>query len=507
MPTMRPLNPGVLREDHSFPVKLPNEKEVNSEIKVAVFDGGLPKNAVNLPWVREFEPNGIGTPVASYQKHGLAVTSALLFGPLEPEQEILPPFCSVDHYRVLDTNTGANDNFEYYDVLDRILNVLDNNNESYDFINLSLGPDIPIDDDEVTRWTASLDERFSSGKTLVTVAIGNSGHLDALSGLNRIQPPSDGVNVLSVGACNSLDPNQWEKADYSSVGPGRCPGIVKPDGVIFGGSNEHPFMVLAPSSKPIATGVTGTSFAAPYALRSGIAVRSQLGGILNPLTIRALLLHRADCGSKNPFEVGWGRFETDYGHLITCDDDEVLVAYQGELPVRDYLRAPIPLPEGKITGLVTITAILVIAPEVDPGFPNVYTRGGLEVFFRPNSTKFKVDKNGRVSGNANTKSFFSEKKMIYGTAEYNLREEGHKWEPCLKASENFQARTLQEPCFDIYYHKRQEGLNNKEPKSMPYAFIVSLKAPKVKDFYQRVVRAYSNILIPLQPTIRIQVRQ
>lgn len=510
MPTMRPFNPSALREGQFFPIKIPDMKEIDSSIKVAIFDGGIPNNTVNLPWIKKFEPEGIGEPVPAYQRHGLAVTSALLFGPLESDREASKPFCNVDHIRVLDRNTGANRDFEYYDVLDRILNFLDNakkTNKSYDYINLSLGPDIPIDDDEITRWTATLDERFVGGKALVTVAAGNSGHLDSLSGLNRIQPPSDAVNVLSVGSCDSLDVNNWRRSEYSSVGPGRCPGIVKPDGVIFGGSTENPFMVLAPTSpdKTVAIGMQGTSFAAPYTLRSGIAVRAQLGDVFKPLTIRALLIHRANSGSNNIFEVGWGRFETDYGRLITCDDDEALVAFQGELPVKDYLRAPIPLPDGNIEGMISVTATLVIAPEIDPGFPNVYTRGGLEIFFRPNSTKFKPGKDGRIPENPNTKSFFSEKK-IYGTAEYNLREEGHKWEPCLKTTQKFHANTLKKPCFDIYYHKRHEGATAKDVKPMPYALIVSVKAPKVKDFYDRVVRTYSNILIPLQPTIRIQVK-
>jgi hypothetical protein len=42
--------------------------------------------------------------------------------------------------------------------------------------------------------------------------------------------------------------------------------------------------------------------------------------------------------------------------------------------------------------------------------------------------------------------------------------------------------------------------------AIPYAFVVSLKAPKVKDLYNRVVRAYAQQLVPLRPQTRIQVR-
>lgn len=501
MPTMRPLTPGGIRQNKLFPVNISETPPLDPSIRVAIFDGGVPDKLFNLPWVRKLEPRNIDTPVSGYQQHGLAVTSAFLFGPLEEQQDPLRPLSNVDHIRVLDSKTGKNGDFEYYDVLDRILETLDNTKEPFDFVNLSLGPDMPIDDDEVTRWTATLDERFSGGQTLATVAAGNSGQLDALSGLNRIQPPSDGVNALSIGASDSLDLTTWKRSAYSCVGPGRCPGIVKPDGVVFGGSIDNPFMVLAPSSSPLATGVQGTSFAAPFALRTAVSVRAQLGNVIKPLTIRALLIHRANPGNFNSFDVGWGRFETDPDRLITCDDDEVLVTFQGELPIKDYLRVPIPMPDDKLTGMIAVTATLVIAPEVDPGFPNQYTRGGLEVVFRPNSTKFKPGKDGKIPAHPNTKSFFSEKN-IYGVAEYDLREEGHKWEPCWRATNEYQAKTLVQPCFDIYYHKRR--VINPEP--LPYALVVSVKAPKVPDFYDKVVRAYSNILVPLQPVVRIQVK-
>jgi hypothetical protein len=42
------------------------------------------------------------------------------------------------------------------------------------------------------------------------------------------------------------------------------------------------------------------------------------------------------------------------------------------------------------------------------------------------------------------------------------------------------------------------------PQPIPYAFVVGLKAPNVGDLYDRVVRAYANILVALQPRLRIQ---
>ena len=504
MPHMRPLNPNPLRSNTTFPVQLPQVAAINPDMRVAIFDGGIPTNNPLTPWVKSIEPDKIGPSVPGYLQHGLAVTSAFLFGPLEIGQEAPRPLCNVDHIRVIDKHTGKRGDYEYYDVLDRILDTLDNN--SYDFANISLGPDMPINDDDITRWTASLDQRFAGGNMLTTIAAGNSGDLDALCGLNRIQPPSDAVNVIAVGACDQTDTKNWARADYSCMGPGRSPGFVKPDGVIFGGSDAAPFMALSPAKTPTAVEVQGTSFASPYALRSAISVQAQLGIDFHPLAIRALLIHRADRGPHDVTEVGWGRFETDYGRLITCDDDEALIIYQGNMPVKEHLRAPIPLPDGELQGMIEVTATLVIAPEVDPSFPNAYTRAGLEVAFRPNSKKLKPGKDGKIPKHAGTKSFFSQKN-IYGISEFDLRGEGQKWEPCLKATQNFRSTTLIEPCFDIYYHNREEGMKVTNPAPIPYVLIVSVKAPKVKNFYDRVVRTYANILLPIRPQFRIQLKK
>ena len=64
--------------------------------------------------------------------------------------------------------------------------------DDYQFVNLSLGPDLPIEDDEVHVWTASLDEHFSDGRTLVTVAAGNTGENDWDAGNAEFKLPRMG---------------------------------------------------------------------------------------------------------------------------------------------------------------------------------------------------------------------------------------------------------------------------------------------------------------------------
>jgi len=269
MPQLRPYRP-VVRSVSGFGVTVSSMTVQSTAARALILDGGIPEHAREFlsPAVRFIEPTGIGEAVPSLEMHGLAVTSAFLFGSLVEGVSPPPPICPVDHVRVLDKQSGENRDIMYLDVLTRIVDYLDAYADRYQFVNISLGPDLAVEDDEITAWTALLDERFAGGTRIATVAVGNSGELDRQAGLCRIQPPADGVNVISVGACD-VSGADWKRASYSSIGPGRTPGRVKPDGMAFGGSDIEPFHVLSNASH--AVGTSGTSFAAPLALKIGRA--------------------------------------------------------------------------------------------------------------------------------------------------------------------------------------------------------------------------------------------
>src|SRR5262249_35250033 len=153
------------------------------------------------------------------------------------------------------------DDFELFDVIRRIESVL--TQRTYHFVNLSIGPYLSIEDDEVHAWTAFIDNHLSDGRTLLTAAVGNNGEEDRDSGHPRIPVPGDSVNALSVGAADSRS-STWSRAPYSALGPGRSPGIVKPDLLAFGGTLTEPFLVVDSNGMLDRTG--GTSFAAPLVL-------------------------------------------------------------------------------------------------------------------------------------------------------------------------------------------------------------------------------------------------
>jgi hypothetical protein len=504
MPSLRLLQPAIRTGgvDKSMKVSIPDFKPLDSKIKVAIFDGGIPDNHPILKWAVNYDVPGIGNAVAELQEHGVGVTSAFLFGHIDPKVALPQPYANVDHYRVLDDVPGSNP-YELFEILDRIKDVLDTNN--YDFINLSLGPRLPIEDDEVHAWTAVLDDYLSKRPTLATIAVGNDGESDPTIGANRVQVPSDCVNALAVGACDVPD-NNWLRAPYSSVRPGRSPGITKPDLVDFGGSIQRPFLVLdsIDGQQIIPTG--GTSFAAPSVMRLGSGVKAHFGSSLSTLAIRTLLVHCCEQSDIPKDEVGFGRIARSLDDIVICNDREVRVVFQGRISASKYIRTPIPVPVAPLNGRVKIKATLCYATAVDPHHPENYTRSGLEVSFRPNKDKRTIDKKtGRESVNAATKTFFGALKKEFQT-ELELRRDALKWENCMHAEKSFQATSLKDPVFDIHYNARLEGRNDSRSQEIEYALVITVQAPKVSDLYDQVVRRYATILEQLTPIVDIPVR-
>ncbi len=478
-------------------IELPHGAPLDLNLRVAVFDGGLPKDHVLGEWATCHTTGNLGEPIDQGEKHGLGVTSALLFGTLNLGKPAQRPFAFVDHFRVLDKKSLLDPQEDYFDVLERISAVLES--RRYQFVNFSIGPDLPIEDDDVHAWTAKLDQLFSDGETLATSAVGNSGEADRDSGNARIQAPSDGVNLLGVGAADSQG-EEWARAEYSSVGPGRSPGIVKPDLMAFGGSHDKPFWILDPKDNQAIVPTAGTSFASPNALRIALGVRAHLGPTLGPLALRALLLHHAQPSTHHKHDVGWGRVPENIEDLVICEPGTAHVLYQGLLDPARYLRAQIPLPAGTLQGKIEISATFCYATETDPKDPINYTRAGLEVIYRPH--RLKRSKPSQL--HADSKPFFQASER--GLPESKLRADAFKWETTLKKTKTFQSTSLHDPVFDIHYNARLGGAPTLSAQPIRYAIVVTVRSKTMMDVYDRIVARYRTQLQPLLPIIQIPIR-
>jgi hypothetical protein len=497
MPKLRAMRP-IRSAAVKVACSLPSEQPLSSEPKVAILDGGLPKQHSIKPWLgtyRELDEKAIDDPGGL--EHGLGVTSAFLFGPIMPNGTASRPYSYVDHMRVLDRETESEDPLELYRTLGFVEEVL--LSRQYQFINLSLGPDLPVDDTDVHAWTSVIDDLLSDGDTLMTVAVGNNGEMDRSVGNARVQVPADCVNALAVGAADNVD-TSWARATYSAIGPGRSPGAVKPDLIAFGGdaTSSKYFHVLAEGSKPTLVPQLGTSFASPYLLRNAVGVRAILGADLTPLAIKALLVHSASPSTHDKLEVGWGKVPEDLMEVITCPAGVARVVYQGELKPGKYLRATLPLPAGGLKGNIRLKATFCYASPTDPQDAIAYTRAGLEIVFRPNDKKVKGDKT-----NADTKGFFDMK--AYAT-EAERRSDMGKWETVLHGSKPMRGSSLDNPVFDIHYNAREAGRPTTSAGKIRYALIITVEAPKHADLYNDILRAYAKTLVPIQPKVTLPVR-
>ncbi|NUK00574.1 S8 family peptidase [Streptomyces lunaelactis] len=495
MPQLRvfhPIERSAIATGVSLP-PLPEEEPLDDSIRMAIFDGGLPPSGPLKEWADSYDAQGVGLTVDRYLQHGHMVTSAALFGPLSAGQPIPIPFCSIDHYRVM--GGTQDDPYVLYNTLKRIWNIL--SKTPYDFVNLSLGPALPIEDDEVHPWTSVLDELLSKGKTLLTVAAGNNGGLDRESGNARVQIPSDCVNALAVGSADSRR-SDWERAAYSAVGPGRSPGLVKPDILSFGGSAYEPFMFAPMSFNSSPLTAAGTSFAAPAALRMAAGIRAHFGDHLTPLALKALLVHCAETSDAPLDEIGWGRIPNDIEKFVVCEQGTVRILYQGEIDPGQAVRMPIPLPEGIDSGMVTISATYCINSPIDARTPSTYTGSAIEPFFRPHVQKMATD----GSTHAAPKPFFQVGDYV---PESDLRRGAHKWETTKHKTKKFRASSLMQPVFDVRHLSRIEQLAGTEAETVEYALVLTLKTSLVSDIYNKVVRTYADRLEILQPQIEVPI--
>lgn len=460
----------------------PSTAPLNPAIRVAILDGGLPDNH-GLHHVQHIPAPSVAEPHPSFLDHGTAVTGAFLWGDLN--SGIGQPYASADHFRVLDEHDQQQTDLHAYRILRRVQDVVDTG--LHDIFNLSLGPDLPVDDDEVHPWTSALDNLAADGSRLIITAAGNNGTMP--SPLCRVQVPGDGVNCLCVGASDRLGAG-WKRASYSAKGPGRRPGVTKPDLIAFGGSSEKAFKVVRRrGSVHTLENDMGTSFSTPLVTRAAAALRSLFTANLHPLTLKCLLIHTASRGDNSCEEVGWGLLAAE-SELPLCPENTARVVYQGQLPPKKFLRAQIPIPRG-LRGRIEITATICYSTDVRASDPLNYTNSGVEIVYRPNARKYEINKETRQkSSYPKTATFF--KQGDYSSEEERRTRE-RKWETVLHERKRVDASKLFEPVFDLHFIPRLGAQDHANPEHIRYAMVISVRAPKHADVYERVLEEFPKL--------------
>lgn len=488
MAKVREALPDIPRQTTLIPPpEFPQGPAVDKSRRAAIFDGGLGTSDMQ-EWATEVTYEATQSTNGALLLHGSEVTSTFLFGRPVTGKALPRPYMGVDHFRVLSPTSGRDP--DLFDVLSRIKAALETG--KYQFANFSIGPRMPIADDEVHAWTATIDQLCARHGIFATVAVGNDGDVD---GANRIQPPSDMVNAIAVGAADSPGP-KWARASYSCIGPGRSPGFVKPDGVAFGGTSKKPFLVFNPIMRSI-VGVQGTSYASPLTLRTAAGTAATTAYDMSAMALKALMIHWAERRPRAAREeVGWGRFVEEPMRLLECDDESATIIFQGTLAKNHYRRCPIPFPNVLLPGEISISATLCIQSHTDPEHSLNYTRSGMSVKFR---AQIGV-------GNKTASDFFGIGSQYYAS-EREQRDSAHKWETTLHRKKTFEdPSSLVDPVFDIEYHARaaSRGVPASSAPDVRYALVVSVTAKGVPNVYDLIRQRYP-VLVPVQLQVDINV--
>lgn len=516
--TARPL---VFREfpitrlvDSGKKLPLPPLSNEKSSITVGVFDGGVDSSN---PYFRNFvsEHNPIPTMKEEGDvMHGSGVISAILYGNLakyKTSSALPTPIVNVESFRVL----PLSDKYDHdlYEIIDIIEDIVPKRPD-IDVFNLSLGPAGAIDDDYISRFTYAIDELSKTGKCLFAVAVGNEGDLP-LRELCRIQPPSDSVNCLGVGAYSKDYDGSIDRADYSSYGDGREGCKIKPDFLDFGGCEITPFQMI--SSGDINRYYSaGTSFATPLvaAKAAEIIGRSNYG---SPLIARTLLVHSA----KHPQNdadcyMGYGIASDNVDEILSCEDGSVTTLFEGKIAPSKYIK--LPLPYVKIPGFngkVEITYTIAMATEVDASKTEDYTLSCIEDTFYPHDEKYKITfkQNGKTT--TKTVNIVNDQELIseYEEAGWKIsgqpiisseysnkykteteRKENFKWDTILKRSRKKRNSSLKNPYLVLHAMERF----NSNVDFVYYAVAVTLKYINCEeDVYDITLKSYNR----LEPTL------
>jgi hypothetical protein len=487
--------------------------------EIAVIDGGVDTLVPFLDgWVSNLDLTP-EPPDPGYLEHGTAVCGAVLYGPCDGE--LKEPKLKVKSFRVFPAPREFGLDLDLYRILDWLERIItDPANRNIHVYVLSFGPNIPVEDNEVNRFTATLDQLAYQYDVLFIVAAGNEGLLD--DPFNRIQPPSDIVNGVGVGAYSYGRAGSIFPTPYSCVGPGRPGSTIKPDVCGFGGSDDYPFHVLLAGTDGEVAEEQGTSFAAPVvaSVAGNLLYRASEPEIITPQITKAIMIHHA-----KPFagtglaQYGWGALCADPEDLMHCSGNEVKVLYNGVIDLTRWFRLSLPFPEDlDYEDPIHFEWTLVYACDVCPAMPDDYTLAGTELIFRPNLYKFRYSKGDRFEivdeldkpDRAMELIAAGWKKSLHPASknykrEQELREQG-KWDTVLRGKKRVNRGDVKSPALDLHALGRGDWDNRGGPGRINYAAVVSVKVADRKVRLYDQVRSQIPELVPVRLRTRARRR-
>ena len=516
------LNIPNMRGNSFFDAPVPPLYKGTPQMRIGVFDGGADST---LPHLKNFVTAHELTPISGHPAliaHGTAVCGAVLYGLLnyKPSTEQLEtPIVSVDSYRVLPQQQTGNpiEDSGLYPAIDQIEEIVHNYTETV-LYNLSFGPRGAIVDDDISRFTYALDRlSMLPHHPLFCVAVGNDGDLPYP--FNRIQAPSDLVNGLGIGAYTFDKNGEKIRASYSCIGPGREGCKVKPDVLEFGGAPENPAVLISTISNKT-TVECGTSFASPI-VTGKLGKMMALSSEISQHMAKTLLIHTAEDSDEYSIEeIGFGFCIDDVTNILNCEDNKVVVLYEGNIAPKQNIELPVLLPD--INGLkcnANITWTLSTLSELNPNDVDSYTCNCVEDYFYPHDKHYNYFKN-TIHGRKQKAAFVGTdaEKELYDLgysrsdlpiskppkqflSEDELRSQHLKWDTVTKKTITMRASSLSNPFFIL--HGMNRDIAGTTP--MKYFAAITVEIPKYPGvLYDDILAQYRN-LVPINIKVENQI--
>lgn len=112
-----------------------------------------------------------------------------------------------------------------------------------------------------------------------------------------------------------------------------------------------------------------------------------------------------------------------------------------------------------------------------------------------------ADKRKHGAAHANTFSFFPSNEW---RTEAEQRADLNKWETVLHSTHTFLGKSLKESVFDVHYNARDSGAPATGAERIPYALVITVRAPRHADLHQQILDAHA-VLEALQPAVTLQL--
>lgn len=446
-------------------------------------------------------------------EHGTSVASVLMYGELPGRGGQVTPDLAVESIRVLPSQTD-----------DLMLSLIDLDNILKEAIpelsqikiwNISVGPRGPVMDDHIGSLTAILDKLAFQYNVLFVIAIGNTGQEQGIA--RRMQTPADAVNNLAVTAFTDLF-GDHQTAAYSSIGPGREGGKMKPDISGHGGSeNNDPILTLS-TSEWFLNEQQGTSFAAPLVARL-LTMALWRFPELNVLDLRAAVTQylalNFDRGRDIYFD-SKGELSSDVERLIEAAPNEFRIKYTGELTAGADVLMNVPIPEYFQDKTIELTWTTAVKTDVDPSRPDAYTKFGIEDTLYPDADKYefynketkKVQRqrtddeeavqvlleNGftqRQQPVAHDKAYLTTPNPLDSKDEASRRRQ-LKWDTVKSQKLNVRVNSLNRPFIKLHALSRDAS-----HERVSYSVILSIRGKNDLGLYQRTLSRFPQLI----PTI------